>query len=1352
MADLTAIQTFTRKWTRLRGWAAENKIPNIALIPVYHMDVQRLKTGYPMSEGELYRAVLGSAGMETKASLPTTTSTPSDILGNVKNTLWHLFTGLTPSSLVTNMYDSIKNTIEHPLTMMEGLFGTKAARQRSLSRPTFLADMIPGALDLMKLETGWKGVDTLVEHPVMALIDTNAMSGIAKIGLGAMGIDTASMIASKTGLSADELASESLTRQLGKYITAQHLPNSPMGLLKDANGIPILDDDGNPQFAQESIHQTLARWMRQWGVGHTAKEAMGEVLTTGQKYTKIFSTQMSQLDEFMRDSMTPELRNQMLTLLKNSGKTINQLINTDSVPFEIKHALEAWQPIKDTILEREMESGNVFQLPLPTGKGAGVWSKTQGPTIQRRINAVNDALDKFNERRQEAADVDSKGQLLDAQISQIMTKLTTAQKQVHDAIKSTIPDTKGDLRTALRGALTSDSRWDLTKISARKLVRNKAFTADPEEAALMRQFGLPMETESKGILWHEKVPLNKSHVTILQDMFKSGGIVDQLRLANQVHDFEKFRDLALKASRRMTGKFASEITLTDNPNLFIQLTSDIQSLYEMAKERKSLADEFRQIYTGITAKGRKVSVVTLAKKYQQAQEEWERAVIDHPPDAYQSMYLKLYTAKMVEKLGDGDTLARAKRELANKGFTNIVDNLNTDPRPFMEMLSLFSNTIYDDPLLGDDLRDVAKQVQNSAKKELAEMRAQGFRPEYVPNVTWHDIQGKDYGSYNIFVGSPKVPTVSHAMERAFDYTSSVYNFMAGVHKAEKEMLTRDGTIEYHENFVLPRTYKYADIQKLITTVKTFRDQLDAVSNESRQAVMDRIIQTQLGLLKYNPEELFGMSVARMSPAKAEERLIPKDLANIVNSVTQKGQLPMKTLLDKGTRLFKFSILGMSPRFTLHIAIGGSYLLAGGLDNPLDMIKYMGHAYKLVRDHTLDDKVVSDIATQEGAENVAFNYMGGRTGARMAAEEWLGKHGINPKLAAPVDWMTALGNLNFRFTRFVSNMQRAIAYLSGASKVGDLNFVDDPELGYRVEVSNERAVYEGLKSVHRVMGDLRYMSPFEKNMVTKILPFWGWTKHVLTYVMEMPVDHPIRAQILANLAYSSSNDVTPLLPLRIQLLLFLGSPTKEGTVTEITDRFTNPLRTVANYASLSGWISGLNPIMAAPFTAISKSITYGENTLYPQETFTRVFGIAEGKPSGSLLSMVEGVIPQLTALDVAFGLSNQYRGLAKRTPAEFKKDIYEALNIPFLNVQHTNLRALRARDEADEYEVAKAAAQTASLTGTFGQLAGYKTVPWPINPVYNISVPELESMYQKSMAEYGLPATETERYVRSPAGL
>jgi hypothetical protein len=79
-----------------------------------------------------------------------------------------------------------------------------------------------------------------------------------------------------------------------------------------------------------------------------------------------------------------------------------------------------------------------------------------------------------------------------------------------------------------------------------------------------------------------------------------------------------------------------------------------------------------------------------------------------------------------------------------------------------------------------------------------------------------------------------------------------------------------------------------------------------------------------------------------------------------------------------------------------------------------------------------------------------------------------------------------------------------------------------------------------------------------------------------------------------------------------------------------------------------------------------------------------------------------------------------------------KTLLEAMNIPFVTPP-VNLRQVAAKTEAARFESANKAAYAAFTTGDFSKIAGYKTVPYPLNTAYQVTPAQLEAIYNQALA-------------------
>ena len=130
---------------------------------------------------------------------------------------------------------------------------------------------------------------------------------------------------------------------------------------------------------------------------------------------------------------------------------------------------------------------------------------------------------------------------------------------------------------------------------------------------------------------------------------------------------------------------------------------------------------------------------------------------------------------------------------------------------------------------------------------------------------------------------------------------------------------------------------------------------------------------------------------------------------------------------------------------------------------------------------------------------------------------------------------------------------------------------------------ERAKFEGIQHALNVMGDLKAMTPFERAVMTRIMPFYGWTRHILPTSLTYPGRPPLPRPVPGRTWPTRTATRCAKRPRQAhQFLFFLGSPDAQGNVSAVDTRFLDPLRDMANYASLGGLDLGAEPaIISAP---------------------------------------------------------------------------------------------------------------------------------------------------------------------------
>jgi hypothetical protein len=727
------------------------------------------------------------------------------------------------------------------------------------------------------------------------------------------------------------------------------------------------------------------------------------------------------------------------------------------------------------------------------------------------------------------------------------------------------------------------------------------------------------------------------------------------------------------------------------------------------------------------------------RTYVKALDDFHRAVWNHPTDDFRDMRYELYKDRLLASEHNAELVDTTMGRLQRLGLDKSRrDAIQSDRARLGEAVAFTVKDVYENPdNFNPDIVSAVKQASDEANQqadlELNTLIAQGHFPVWMPAAGAHDGVSSAI-SLTVGHGAPHVD-VGH--QRANMLVNTRYDIVAGASKAMTQTLTRDAMIDMIEHSIVPRTITGDDLRDQLDQLGVLEG-FDPNAETASHAYSTELKKLGLARVDVGPDHVnFGFTFPRW---EGKSVYMPTELATALRKLMAERDRVGMGIFDKGTRLFRFSILGLSPRYTAHILFGGTFLLA--LRSTPWAPTMIFKAARALRDGSLPPEI-GRTPTQEGFSAMAkgldeISRSSGRQMGNLAIQEHLSlvQHVTEGK-ASPFHWLKAAAELNIKFTRHVTKMQQAIAYLDYAASAERRGYFIDAVTGEKVTMTRERATVEAIDHVQSVFGNLRNMSPLERHLAKNIMPFYGWTRHILSYVARFPDDHPWRAMVLALMAFENSASVPKGLPERLQFLFFLGKPDAQGNVSAIDTRFMDPLRDIANYATLGGWLETLNPALVAPLAMINPQMVYGSNELYPNLTYNQFYGIETAGNQGNLETAAQQFIPQLGAvgpLAQAIAHAGDLRKLSSN-PNAFYKSVFESLNVPFAQVQHINVKQIAAHDELARYQVAKQAGANAFQSGNFSSLDGYASVPNPLNPDYDISPQQLEDVYNQALVAY-----------------
>jgi hypothetical protein len=439
----------------------------------------------------------------------------------------------------------------------------------------------------------------------------------------------------------------------------------------------------------------------------------------------------------------------------------------------------------------------------------------------------------------------------------------------------------------------------------------------------------------------------------------------------------------------------------------------------------------------------------------------------------------------------------------------------------------------------------------------------------------------------------------------------------------------------------------------------------------------------------------------------EEIFVPRGVNTTIEGFQKTGGLvPFRGVYDKVMDVFRVSALALSPRFLVYNAIGGMVMLMGRTD-PTVLLQ-LERAKKLVAGDDFPVGISKGAAMADPDLTRAFSndlarYATNRTGFLWGMQEgaWLGE------AAAAV---RKVANKSFQVNEWFDNVYRAMAYLHESDRA------------IAKGIPKAEAAERGVRLANKILQDWDAMTPWERVAMRRILPFYGWMKHVLKYTFTLPYDHPLRVSILTNFASNEMEDYRTGIPQWLSHTFFIG---KEGPDTKqwsINARAVNPFSDVANYADfdareygsgvIAGFFTQTSPLIAAAAQTLGVDPMSGRGRLYPEVSYDPERGRLQTVAPSIIHTLPEAIIPQIAGLSGLVELtgvtsvSRELRNMRVRDADAFQGRIWTSFGLPFAPRKRSRpfemMRAGLARDQA-----ASEAVNSALRSGDWSNALGYE---------------------------------------------
>lgn len=757
----------------------------------------------------------------------------------------------------------------------------------------------------------------------------------------------------------------------------------------------------------------------------------------------------------------------------------------------------------------------------------------------------------------------------------------------------------------------------------------------------------------------------------------------------------------------------------------ITLRDNISSLHN-ASEGNRIADQIKSIKTKLTKLGMpddplyrwlRDELNVIGEDTRQASNAWDHMqeaktaydkTVKPLDDAKKKLTLKWnthtqgrYAALVQRKMQEGVSeyfaqhvrageIIQLKRlggkELLPEDIEKMIDDIATKDFSSAELLALIPKSDW-------------KEIQTSAYLAIDDMKAAGYEPIFMTATAPGEAQSIERGG-----GIPRdLSRYSHRSiekDRKTILADNQYNGWVAIPKEAMGIYFQHYVATVVDEFITPFAKTDDDFKKL--------------AKESFGARGIQVLDTPEAVVQYarqhhyvpwdpdNPLGLVSKRFVSSAESNATRMWIKEYNLKLMQDTYKEMNTELDKVYDKVMGIYRVGVLYASPRYAAHITLGGGLMAVLRLSKFSD-IKMLGDAWRLAHNPDELPVMLSRGPAEQGARGSlvdnpfkADNFLAGSKLAQLMKGGALARgvakigHGLEV-------YKNTLETINLT--------QRALVYLSHASHATDEELASVADEAARWNMDPHDVI--GAHAANKALADMMIMSPIERAVIMRyIMPFWGWTKHVLRYVTTFPMDYPLRASIINTLGQQAVGTESAL-PDYLFRLLFLGQPNAQGNVTVLDDRQWNPFRDVANYMTWGGIMTNLNPLLAAIGTsAFGMDPVTGGPDLYPELTYDSFYGSSTSVAGQNIgLSLLEQVSPQVDTLVQVAQKTSVLREEAYDNPSKLPYLIADSMGLPWIPYT-LNVKQEQIKETSNQYTNVSSAVQRALISNSLAPLQGY----------------------------------------------
>jgi len=615
-------------------------------------------------------------------------------------------------------------------------------------------------------------------------------------------------------------------------------------------------------------------------------------------------------------------------------------------------------------------------------------------------------------------------------------------------------------------------------------------------------------------------------------------------------------------------------------------------------------------------------------------------------------------------------------------------------------------------------RDTINQGRREVQQSWQEIRdIQGKNPVYVHRVTPDKAIRRRY--------APRAmdfePNLTQTKARLWDASDTITDPLFALQAQAMEVLIRKGSRLVLDDLISTQAITGRMLRERF---RPMAQRAVAKTGEDFNTALTRLIEREF--TRFDPQSFLNPSRQTISPyASSSELYLPRSIQSTIDRM-KPGPSDLGSVLDTPTRIFRTSLLPLSPRWHLYNIVGGGIMVAMRSPNPLLMGRYAKDAWRMAK------------GSRDGGRGglAAISPLAAPGGDVASQGMWLRQMDRNVRLTrqarAQVLYHVKSGMTLRRLHDQARDSRLADLASRGVQKSYEINqlfddfyrslaYLENTDAAIRRGLSQPEAVNHGIAHARRALQEWDTLTPMERQTMRFLFPFYSWTRFLLKWTLTYPVDHPVRMAIISTLARTELSDLQTGLPQNLRDLLFLGEPDENGVVRGFNITGSNPFRDVANYASLLGFALGdesgdlsaitgnINPAIGTFLEYLGVDTMSGNSDLYPQLRYNPITGNLDTVRSDNPITTALGnFAPHTRAITSLLGMNDQFKALMAEDPEAAGRMLASSVGIPVL-FRDVDLPYEHARAELNRLDAMKRTRSDAMRSGDLSPFDRYPTL-------------------------------------------